>query len=272
MSGTEILVLGATGTTGRRVARALRSAGHLVRAASRSGPIRFDWADPGTWRAALTGAAGLYLMAPDGVDVEPDFVALAVDAGVQRIALLSSGAVEEMADQRLLDAERVVRAAGVPWTILRPSWFNQNFDEGFLAPSVMAGRVLMPVGDLRQRFVDADDIGAVAAAVLTGEAHQLRTYELRGPRAMTFAEAVAIVAAASGRTARFDGTPERYLQAQMDSGIPSAAAIATVEAFAALRARGDDEPNDVIHAVTGRPPTSFESYAARAAARGAWRN
>jgi uncharacterized protein YbjT (DUF2867 family) len=101
-----VLVLGATGTTGRRVVQVLREAGHAVRPASRSGATRFDSSSPDTWEPALAGVGAVYLMAPDGVPVDPRFVTLAVDGGVRRIVLLSSGAVEEMGDDRLLAAER----------------------------------------------------------------------------------------------------------------------------------------------------------------------
>lgn len=272
MSEATILVLGATGTTGRRVTKALRQAGHRVRPASRHRETRFDWSAPETWEPAVSGITALYLMAPDGVPVDPAFVALAVESGARRAVLLSSGGVEEMGDQRLLAAEETVRQAGVDWTILRPSWFDQNFDEGFFCASVLAGEVLVPVGDLRQAFIDAGDIAAVAATALTSPGHAGRTYELRGPQALTFAEAVEVISRVSGRPVRFSGTAEAYLQAQVANGRPEEAALSEVQAFTALRARGDDEPNDVVRRVTGRQPTTFEAYATHAAARGAWRS
>jgi uncharacterized protein YbjT (DUF2867 family) len=127
-----ILVLGARGTVGRRLTALLRQAGHPVRAASRSGLPRFDWTDPSTWEPVLDRVTRLYLLAPDGVPVAPQFVSLAVASGVQRIVLQSSGGIELMGDERLLAAERTVRGSGARWTILRPSWFNQNFDETVL--------------------------------------------------------------------------------------------------------------------------------------------
>ena len=271
MGGQQILVLGATGRTGRRVVDVLRRTGHRVRAASRNGPVRFDWSVPDTWRAAVTGAEGMYLMAPDGVAVDPALVQLAVDAGVRRIALLSSGAIEEMGDDRLLAAEQIVREAGVRWTILRPSWFDQNFDEGFFEPAVLAGRVVIPVGDVRQTFVDAGDIAAVAATVLTVPGHEERTYEVRGPQALSFGEVIAIISRVSGRSVCYAGTEQEFVQAQMDAGNSGEAAIGAAAAFAALRARGDDEPNNVVFSVTGREATTFDDYTTRAAACGAWK-
>ncbi|MGC5015982.1 NAD(P)H-binding protein [Streptosporangium sp. DT93] len=271
MTERPILVLGATGSTGRRVAALLRAAGHPVRAASRGGEVRFDWTRPDTWRPALDGVSKMYLMAPHEQPVDPAFVACAVERGVQRIVLLSSAAIEAMGDERLTAAERTVRESGTAWTILRPSWFAQNFDEGFLREAVMAGELALPLGDLRQAFVDADDIAAVAVAALTTTGHAGRRYELTGPAALSFAEATAIVAGASGRPVRFLGTDEAYLDAQEAMGRPRAEAEAEVEAFAMLRKLGDERPGDVVRRVTGRAPKGFEAYAAEAAARGAWR-
>ncbi|MBB3086936.1 SDR family oxidoreductase [Geodermatophilus sabuli] len=266
-----VLVLGATGITGRRVVHALREAGTEVRAASRSSGTRFDWSAPETWEPALAGIRGLYLMAPDGVPVDPRLVTLAVDSGVLRVVLLSSGAVEEMGDARLLDAERVVRECGAEWTVLRPSWFDQDFDEGVFRDAVLAGELALPLGDLRQAFVDAADIAAVAAVALTADGHAGRTYEVQGPDALTFAEAAAAIAAASGRPVRFAGDPDEYRAAHLALGRDPTEVEGELAAFAALRARGHDEPGDVVRRVTGRAPTGFEEYARAAAARGAWR-
>ena len=83
MGKQPILVLGATGTTGRRVADRLRAAGFAVRAASRRGEVRFDWSDPGSWEPAVEGAARMYLMAPHELPVDPSFVRCSVEQGVR---------------------------------------------------------------------------------------------------------------------------------------------------------------------------------------------
>ena len=116
--------------------------------------------------------------------MDPSLVRLAVEQGVRHIVLLSSRGIEAMGDERLLAAERTVRESGADWTIVRPDWFNQNFDEGFFRPAVLAGELALPLGDLRQAIVDADDIAAVAAAALTEDGHAGQRYELTGPRAV----------------------------------------------------------------------------------------
>jgi uncharacterized protein YbjT (DUF2867 family) len=262
-----ILVLGATGTTGRRLTRRLRSAGAAVRAASRHGEVRFEWADPTTWDAAVTGATRMYLMAPHELPIDPLFVERAVKQGVRHIVLLSSRGIEEMGDDRLLAAERSVRESGADWTILRPDWFDQNFDEGFLQPAVQAGGFALPVGDTRFACIDADDIAAVAAAVLTGGGHAGQSYELTGPDALSFAEAVRIISEASGRPIRFAGSDDDYLAQEAGLGMPEEQTRQTIAGFAAL---GDQPPTDAVRRIAGRPPKSFRAFAAEAAARGAW--
>ncbi|MGV9305655.1 NAD(P)H-binding protein [Nonomuraea sp. NPDC003727] len=264
MADREIVVLGATGSTGRRVAALLRDAGHPVRAASRHGEVRFDWSDERTWRPAVAGATAMYLMAPHELPVDPAFVATAVEAGVGRIVLLSSGGIEAMGDERLMAAERTVRGSGAEWTILRPSWFDQNFDEGVMREAVLAGELALPLGDLRQAFVDAGDIAAVATAALVEDGHAGRAYEVTGPRALSFPEALRIIGSAAGRRIGYVGTAEGYLAAMTAAGLPRERVEAEIEAFAGLRALGDQVPTDVVERVTGRPPTSFESFAARA--------
>ena len=270
MRKQQILVLGATGSVGRRVVARLRAAGHVLKAASRSSPVRFDWTDATTWDAALTDVTSVFVMAPDGVAVSPEFIRRAVDRGVMRLVLLSSKGIEVMGDERLLAAEEAVRSAGVEWVIVRPDWFNQNFDEGVLREAVLGGEVVLPLGDMKQAFNDAEDIAAVAAAALTQPGHAGHTYELSGPEALSFEEATAIVSEAAARPVRYLGAPEDYVRVMTGFGQPREQVLRQVAAFEALRATGDTQLTDVVARVTGRAPKSFRVYAAEAAARGAW--
>ncbi|MCV2491366.1 NmrA family transcriptional regulator [Geodermatophilus sp. YIM 151500] len=267
----RILVLGATGSVGRRVAGLLREAGRPVTTASPSAAVRFDWTEPATWDAAVDGATGAFVMAPDGVPVDHAFLRRAADAGVRRLVLLSSRAVEAMGDERLLAAEAAVRDAGPAWSVVRADWFDQNFDEGVFRDAVLAGEVVVPVGDVRQAFVDAGDVAAVAVAVLLGKAATGATYDVTGPEALSFGEAVGVVARAAGRPVRHLGEPDDYWRTMTGSGLDAAQVRREIEAFAALRALGDDVPTRTVEQLTGRAATSFADYAADAAVRGAWR-
>lgn len=270
MADDTTLVLGATGTVGRRVADGLRAEGVPVRAASRSGAVPFDWAVRDTWEGAIGPASRMWLMAPEDTAVDPEFVECAVRRGVRRIVLLSSRGIEAMGDERLLAAERTVRASGAEWTIVRPDWFDQNFDEGFCLPQVLAGEIVLPLGGMRQVFVDAEDIAASAVAVLTGGGHEGRSYELTGPEALSFGDAAAVIGEACGRTVRYRGGDEEFTAVLEAAGTPREVTDGMLSAFAALRAQGDSQPNGTVAELTGREPKSFARYAAEAAARGVW--
>lgn len=135
----DTLVTGASGIVGRRVVSRWRTRGLVVRAASRSGTPPFEWADPRTWEAVLDGVRRLVLISPEGVPIHPDFLPAAAAAGVERVSLLSDKGAEVMQVDRLLEAERLVRTSGLAWTVVRPDWFNQNFDESFF-PARHLGR------------------------------------------------------------------------------------------------------------------------------------
>ncbi|MCP4385160.1 MAG: NmrA family NAD(P)-binding protein, partial [Hyphomicrobiales bacterium] len=205
MPTAPILVIGATGKTGSRIASRLAQRGHEVRRGSRNAPIPFDWEDESTWSAALDGVSAAYisyfpdLAFPGAVEKVAALCDVAKDAGVGRLVLLS-GRGEHHARR----GEAVVRNAGIDFTLVRAAWFAQNFSEGYLRDPVLAGVVAMPGGDMREPIVDVDDIADVAAAALTEEGHNGELYEVTGPRLMTFAEMAAELAAATGRPIRYE--------------------------------------------------------------------
>jgi uncharacterized protein YbjT (DUF2867 family) len=273
------LVLGATGKTGRRIVRRLRAAGHSVRTASRTGSdVAVDLGDPATWPAALDGATAVYLLEPV-LDPVPDrdaripkFVADAVSAGVQRLVLLSAYGVGEATDDHpLKSAERAVRESGIDWTILRPGWFAQNFSESYWKPWVLSGTLAVPTGDGRAPFVDAEDIAEVAAAALTDDRHNGRTYQLTGPRAISFAEAAELIGKASGREVRHvDVTPEAFAERLASNGVHPDAARMLAGLLADIRDDRQATVSDGVERALGRPARPFEDYVAEAAAAGHW--
>lgn len=267
----ETLVTGASGIVGRRVVSLMRARGLAVRAASRSATPPFEWDDPVTWEANLDGVRRLVLISPEGVPVHPDFLPAAAAAGVQRVSLLSDRGAEVMRVDRLLEAERRVRTCGLRWTVVRPDWFNQDFDESFFRPGILIGRITVPIGNVRQGFVDADDIAAVLIETLLDERHREQTYLLTGPTALSFAEAVDVIGAASARRIEFAGDVDSFWSDRSALGVDPAQIQREVDSFARLAALGDAVPSPDVERVLGRPAIAFASFARRAAAAGAWR-
>ncbi|WP_320671420.1 NmrA family NAD(P)-binding protein [Patulibacter defluvii] len=271
-SSAPVLVLGGTGKTGRRVAARLTARGVPARIGSRRGAPPFDWDDPRGWDAALAGVGAVYLsfqpdLAIPGTSALIErFVARAVAAGVDRIVLLS-GRGEPEAER----CEQVVRRSGLATTVVRCSWFAQNFSEDFLAQSVLDGEIVLPARDVPEPFVDVDDIADVAVAALIEPGHDGRLYELTGPRLLTFADVAAELTAATGREVRFRSvTAEDFTAALRAQGVPEEVIGMLIHLFAEVLDGRNAQVVDGVRQALGRPARDFRDYARDAAASGAW--
>lgn len=271
-AGTTTLVLGATGKTGRRVAERLATRGLPVRPGSRSAEPPFDWEDRTTWAPVLRDIGSVYLtyypdLAVQGaVEAVHAFVEVARASGVERVVLLSGRGEDEA--QR---AERVVRNSGMAWTIVRSSWFSQNFSENYFRDPVVSGDVVLPAGEVREPFVDADDIAEVAVAALTEAGHAGQLYEVSGPRLLTFAEAVGEIAEATDRPIRYTQvTPEAYASALVEQGVPADFVWLVNYLFTTVLDGRNAHLTDGIQRALGREPREFRDYARASAATGAW--
>lgn len=259
----EILVLGPTGKTGRRVVRTLGAAGAQVRAASRSSAIRFNWSDESTWQPALRGVAAAYVIAPyDPASAEP-FVRLAKAEGVHRLVLLSGRGLDEAPAeffQGMRATEEALRASALSWTILRANNFNQNFSEEIWESEVRAGRLSLPVDDTPEPFVDVQDIAEVATLVLTSNGeHDGQTYNLTGPEAITFTDALAKI---SPTIELVELTPAEYRESLLSQGVSKEEAAELNAVYEAMRKGLLATPTDDIARLLGRPATSFDTYVA----------
>lgn len=267
-----VLVIGGRGKTGARVADRLEAKGVDVRLASRASSPAFDWTDRSTWPAAIAGARAAYIVyypdlaTPGAVEAIRDFTALAIEHGMKRLVLLSGrGEPEAQA------AEEELMRSGADWTVVRASWFAQNFSESLLAPGIMAGEVHFAADKVLEPFIDADDIADVAVAALTEPGHEGKLYEVTGPRLMTFADAVEEIASATGRPVTY--TPlsaDAYLDAARGAGVPEDL-LAVLELLIREVLDGRNEHlADGVQQALGRPPRDFAEFARKAAADGLW--
>jgi uncharacterized protein YbjT (DUF2867 family) len=270
----DISVLAASGKSGRRVVAALRAAGHPVRAASRSAEVRFDWQDPRTWHAVTEGAGALYLVAPeDPAPIRP-FVDLVQEAGVKRVVLLSGRAREVWGDRfghAMAAAEDAIQGSDLSWTILAANNFMQNFTEDLWYEPLLAGRLALPTGGVPEPLVDLDDVAAVAARLLTSDEYAGRTVEVSGPAALTFAEAVATIAAAAGRPIRFEElSPAAYADELRAAGLEEEWVALLGGLLELMREGHVAAPTSGVEDVLGRPPRSFADWVAHIAPTGVW--
>ncbi len=271
-SSKPILVLGGTGKTGRRIVERLEKLGVPTRVGSRSANPSFDWEDRTTWPGALEGTSAVYVSYfPDlAVQGAPEtvraFAELAVNSGVRRLVLLS-GRGEEEAER----AEQLIQASGADWTILRASWFNQNFSENFLRDAILDGTIALPVGGVMEPFVDAEDIADVAVAALTEDGHEGRLYELTGSRLLTFADAIDEIARASKRSLTFvEITSAQYADALTQLAVPGDFVSLVMYLFTTVLDGRNAYLTDGVQRALGRAPRDFADYARETAATGVW--
>ncbi|WP_228120508.1 NAD(P)H-binding protein [Streptomyces fagopyri] len=267
-----VVVTGASGRTGRRVAEAARAAGFRVRAVSRA--RGFDWTDRSTWADVLRGADAAYLAHP--ADIGSPAAAGAVGAlareavglGVRRLVLLSS-----RGEEQARPAEEALRKSGADWTVVRAAWFAQNFSEGPLVDGLRHGELVFPAGEVREPFIDVRDIADVVVAVLTaGGRYVGRDLEVSGPRLLTFRDAVAEIAGATGgELAYVPVTAREYGDVLAGFGVPSEEAEFLVGLFGSLLDGRNAHLSDGVRQVLGREPRDFTDFAREAAAAGVWK-
>ncbi|MEM7614667.1 MAG: NmrA family NAD(P)-binding protein [Pseudomonadota bacterium] len=271
MTAKPILVIGATGKTGSRVASRLEAKGLPVRHGTRHAPIPFDWDAPETWPAALEGVGSVYvtyfpdLAFPGAVEKVKALCNVAKDAEVARLVLLS-GRGEHHAEQ----GEEVVRNAGLDFTLVRSAWFAQNFSEGYLRDPILDGVLPMPGGMVQEPIIDIDDIADVVVAALTADGHSGMLYEVTGPRLLSFADMAEILSQAVGRQIRH--VPISF--EDFHANIAEAGGEFVADVFTAIARETLDGRNanlsDGVQRALGRPPRDFADYAKAAAQGGKW--
>lgn len=270
MSTHPILVIGATGKVGSRVVTRLAAKGYAVRGVSRSARLRFDWFDASTWPNALRDVRAAYiafspdLAMPGAEAIIAAFVDAAKSAGVEQLVLLSGRG--ERGAQR---CEVIVQQSGLRWTVVRCSWFFQNFTEGMLRDAILSGALALPAAQVADPLVDAEDIADVVVAALT-DAKPNTVYEVTGPRLMTFAEVAQELSQATGNPVHYIPMPaDDFRSALAQAEGPELAELLTAictEVFA-----GHNQwVGDGVERATGKAPRDFRQFCATAAASGAW--
>jgi uncharacterized protein YbjT (DUF2867 family) len=266
------LVLGGTGKTGRRVSDRLQAQGINIRIASRSASPSFDWNDSRNWEAVLDGVTAAYisyapdLAIPGATDTIRRFVDLAVSSGVRRLVLLSG-----RGEQEAQACEQVIQATDVEWTIVRASWFMQNFSEGEFLTMVQDGTITLPASDIPEPFIDINDIADVVVAALTEEGHAYEVYEVTGPRLLTFTRLAQEISEAVCREVQFvQISKDDFNQAITDSGAPTDIAWLLNYLFETVLDGRNARLSDGVQRALSREPADFRDFARRIANRGCW--
>ena len=269
----NVLVIGGTGKTGRKVASRLQNLGQNVRIGSRNAQPAFDWAQPSTWEGALEGMEKVYvtfqpdLAVPGALEAIEKLMKQAISSGIRKVVLLS-GKGEREAEL----CEQVVIHSGLDHTIIRASWFNQNFSESFFLDPIIAGHVALPKQEAKVPYVDTDDIADVAVEALMNDEHNGKIYELTGPRLLTFPQVIDEISSASGRDIAF--TPismNAYIKMLEEHNVPADYIWLINYLFTeVLDAEHNQEISHDIEKVLGRSAKDFSEYVGETVKTGIW--
>ena len=275
-----ILVIGATGTIGKDVVKGLKAKGEQVRAMVRDTEKAPATREPGVEYvtgtlenyesviAALQDSEKAFLLSneePRMPDLHGSFAAAAKDAGLRHLVRLSILPANPDAPIPIAkwhgEADRSVMDSGVPYTILRPSYFMQN-NMGGGATIASGGTIYSVMGEGKVGHIDTRDIAAVAVAVLTSEGHEGQTYILTGPEALTMAEVAARLSAALGKTIEYVNLPPDELKARMlTMGVPDWRADVWVKLGGMIGLGIASAVTPAVKDVLGREPRSIDQFA-----------
>ena len=259
---TQHLIIGATGKTGTRVMQGLQELGFNPKGASRNGEVHFDWDEPTTWSPALNGIDSVYLTYyPDlAVPKAPEdisrFCALAKMKGIRHITVLS-GRSEPAAQV----CENIIKQSGIGWTVVRASWFDQNFSEGLFYQFIMDGNIALPVTDVTEPFIDIDDIAEIVIDSLIDDKHSEQLYEVTGPELISFADIAAKFSAHLNREVGFESISMPEFQSRLEKdGVPQGAIEALTYLFGEVLDGRSESTTDGVERALGRAATTFDEY------------
>ncbi|WP_338291782.1 NmrA family NAD(P)-binding protein [Planctobacterium marinum] len=258
--------------TGRRVVELLQRSEYLVRIASRSTRIKFDWEDENTWQQAITGVDSAYIIIPPNLALSnmsaklSRFIELCEKNSMRRIVLLTGRGEAESRK-----CETVVLKSDIPATIVRTSWFSQNFSEGVFLDSILNGEIVVPVNGVKEPFIDASDIAEVVYHSLLDESPDNHIYEITGPELLSFKK----IAEIFSNNLKVDVTAthiplDTYLSELAKFGIAEEEIKLTRYLFEELLDGRNEYLTSDLERVLGREPTSFQQYIESTRRSGAW--
>lgn len=270
-----ILVTGATGTVGRHVVRELADRDRSIRLAHRTPDrvpgglatgadvVAFDFDAPETWGTALAGVDRLFLLRPPGVDTKTigAFTAAASRTGVEHVVYLSGYGADRNPFNPHFWSERRIMAADTSYTLLRAAYFMQNLSDVHAPDVVERDEIFVPAGGGAASFVDARDVGAVAATVLAESGHENRAYTVTGPKALDFHEVARIFSTVLERRITYpDPSLLEFVRRQRRRGASVRYLLLLIGIYTAVRFGFADRATGETEQVLGREPRRLQTF------------
>lgn len=268
---SKTLVIGASGLVGSELVRQLVGRGHeVLRATSRepseAGQVRLDLATGTGIAAALDGVNKAFLMAPPGFTNQDELLGPVIHEararGLSRVVLMTAMGANADESGAMRKAELLLERSGVPYNILRPNWFMQNFHTFWIQGILAQGKIFLPVGQAKGSFIDARDIAAVAAELLSRTDLENRDFDLTGGEALDHDQVAAILSRETGRSITFqDIPPEAMLAGLLEAKLPRPYAEFLLVILGYFKAGYAERTTDAVEQITGHKPGDFARYA-----------
>lgn len=268
----KVLVLGASGHVGQPLVAELLAKGEQVKAASRSGKafgaaegVVFDFADPTTFDAAFDGVDRAYVMLPGGYVESKALLEPVIQAAAERnVKVVFQSVLGVDADDSIpyRQVEIALENSGVPYVILRPNWFADNFHTYWKA-GIDQGVIGVPAGDGKSSFIDVRDIASSAAAALTTNRFDNQAFNLTGPEALSYAQAAQKISEALGKPVAYQAMEEgAFCDLLKSVGVPADYAEFLTSIFYPVREGWTAGVSDAVATLTGKAPRSLDEYIA----------
>lgn len=267
----HILIIGGSGKVGSGIARILKAQGHAVRVttskpATNAEQIQVDLATGAGLDAAFAGVERAFFLSPGGFadqyKILAPLIAKAKAAGLKKVVLMTAVGVENAPDSPLRRAELDLVASGVPFNIIRPQWFMQNFNTFWAHGIQSAGEIRLPTGDGKAAFIDARDISAVAAKLLTDDARNGEAFAITGPELLDHAQVAKILSDTLGKPVVYhDIDPDELRKTLLGWGVPADYAELLLALLSYVKAGYSAVQNDTVKELLGRDPIDFKTYA-----------
>lgn len=267
----RILVLGANGTVGSELSRLLAAQGETVvkatsRAPTAADQVQLDLRNHAGLSTAFNGVDRAFFLSPPGYTNQDVLLTPLIDEakarGLKKVVLMSAMGANADESAPLRKAERHLEASGLAYNIIRPNWFMQNFNTFWLQGIRSAGQIFLPVGSAKGSFIDARDIAAVAARLLTSDTFANRDFDLTGSLALDHNEVAAILSQASGKPIGFtDIPPDAMLTALKEAGLPQDYAEFLLVILGYFKAGYAERTTDHVQEITGQAPRTLAQYA-----------
>ena len=268
----KTLVIGANGTVGTELVKLLTAQGHDVRKATSKAvkdpahEVHLNLVSGEGLTQAFDGVSKVFMLCPPGYTNHDELLKPAIDAakaqGVQKLVLMTAMGANADESAPLRKAEVHLQNSGLTYNIIRPNWFMQNFNTFWIQGILEHGKIFLPLGSSKGSFIDARDIAAVAAQLLSKDDFNNRDFDLTGSVALNHDEVAQILSAATGRTITYeDIPPEVLLGGLLQAGLPKPYAEFLLLILSYFKAGYSERTTDAVQTILGRAPGTLEQYA-----------